>query len=316
MLRYVASRLLALAPVLVGVSILVFLLMRLIPGDAIELFVGTQIELTAEQRRELERIFGMDTPIHQQYLSWVGRLVQGDLGTSLRTGKAVGQEIARRLPVSAELAALAMMMALGIALPLGVLSAVKRGTRVDAAVRLGGLVGLSLPGFWLATMLVLVFSRFLPIGLVDRFVPLLEDPLHNLKIMLLPSLSLAVAVAAVLMRYVRSSLLEVLGQDYIRTARSKGLWEAAVVGRHALRNAIIPVITVLGIYFGYLLGGTVVVEEIFAIPGMGRLMLYAIYQRDYPIVQTLVLLSALTFVVINLVVDVMYSLVDPRIRYD
>ncbi len=316
MLRYVASRLLALVPVLVGVSILVFLLMRLIPGDAIELFVGTQIELTQEQRRELERIFGMDIPVHQQYLSWVGGLLQGDLGTSLRTGKAVGEEIARRLPVSAELAALAMVMALGIALPLGVLSAVRRGTRVDAAVRVGGLIGLSLPGFWLATMLVLLFSRFLPIGLVDRFVPLSEDPLHNLKIMLLPSLSLAVAVAAVLMRYVRSSLLEVLGQDYIRTARSKGLRDAVVVGKHALKNAIIPVITVLGIYFGYLLGGTVVVEEIFAIPGMGRLMLYAIYQRDYPIVQTLVLLSALTFVVINLMVDVMYALVDPRIRYD
>ncbi len=316
MLRYVASRLLALVPVLVGVSILVFLLMRLIPGDAIELFVGTQIELTQEQRRELERIFGMDIPVHQQYLSWVGGLLQGDLGTSLRTGKAVGEEIARRLPVSAELAALAMVMALGIALPLGVLSAVRRGTRVDAAVRVGGLIGLSLPGFWLATMLVLLFSRFLPIGLVDRFVPLSEDPLHNLKIMLLPSLSLAVAVAAVLMRYVRSSLLEVLGQDYIRTARSKGLRDVVVVGKHALKNAIIPVITVLGIYFGYLLGGTVVVEEIFAIPGMGRLMLYAIYQRDYPIVQTLVLLSALTFVVINLMVDVMYALVDPRIRYD
>jgi peptide/nickel transport system permease protein len=316
LLRYVASRLLALVPVLVGVSVLVFLLMRLIPGDAIELFVGTQIELTPEQRRELERIFGMDIPIYQQYLSWVGQLAQGDFGTSLRTGRAVGEEIARRLPVSAGLTVLAMTMALGIALPLGVLSAVRPGTWVDAAVRLGGLVGLSLPSFWLATMLVLVFSKFLPIGLIDRFVPLSEDPLHHLRVMLLPSLSLAVAVAAVLMRYVRSCLLEVLSQDYIRTARSKGLWETAVVGKHALKNAVIPVITVLGMYFGYLLGGTVVVEEIFAIPGMGRLTLYAIYQRDYPIVQALVLLSALTFVVINLVVDVMYAFVDPRIRYN
>jgi peptide/nickel transport system permease protein len=316
MLRFIVSRLLTLAPVLIGVSILVFLLMRLIPGDAVELFVGTQIELTPEQRRELERIFGMDIPLYRQYLDWIGGMFRGDLGTSLRTGRPVAVEIAPRLPVSAQLAAIALAMAVAAALPLGILSAVRRGTRVDAAVRLVGLLGLSLPGFWLATMLVLLFSRFLPIGLIDKFVPFLENPAHNLRIMLLPSFALAVAVAAVLMRYVRSSLLEVLGQDYIRTARSKGLWEAVVVGRHALRNALIPVMTVLGMYFGYLLGGTVVVEEIFAIPGMGRLMLHAIYQRDYPIVQTLVLLSAVTFVLINLVVDVLYALVDPRIRYD
>lgn len=303
-------------PVLVGVSILIFLLMRLIPGDAIEIFAGTQIELTVEQRRELERIFGMDVPLHQQYLNWIGRVVQGDLGTSLRTGRPVGREILGRLPVSAELAVLALLMALAIAIPLGVLSSVNRGTRLDGAVRVGGLLGLSLPGFWLGTMLVLIFSRFLPIGLLDRYVPFTDDPLRNMKGMILPAATLAVAMAAVLMRYVRSSLLEVLGQDYIRTARSKGLWEAAVVGKHALRNALIPVITVLGFQFAYLLGGTVVVEEIFAIPGMGRMTLYAIYQRDYPLVQALVLLSAITFTLVNLVVDVLYALLDPRIRYE
>jgi len=314
--RFLASRLLAILPILVGVSILIFLLMRLIPGDAIEMFVGTQIELTAEQRRELERIFGMDVPLHRQYTNWIVRILHGDLGTSLRTGRAVSHEIMSRLPVSAELAVLALLMALAIAVPLGVLSSVRRGTRLDDAVRVGGLLGLSLPGFWLGTMLVLVFSKFLPIGLLDRYVPFADEPLRNLKGMLLPATTLAVAMAAVLMRYVRSSLLEVLGQDYIRTARSKGLWEAAVVGRHALRNALIPVITVLGFQFAYLLGGTVVVEEIFAIPGMGRLALYAIYQRDYPLVQALVLLSAVTFTLVNLVVDVLYALLDPRIRYE
>lgn len=316
MLRFLTGRLLSLVPVLLGVSVLIFLLMRLIPGDAIEIFVGTQVGLTPEQRRELERIFGMDVPLHRQYLDWIGRAVRGDLGTSLRTGRSVAGEILARFPVSAELAALAMLVALSVAVPLGVISAMQRGSGTDAAVRLAGLLGLSLPGFWLATMLVLVFSKYLPIGLLDSYVPPTVDPWRNLKALLLPALALAAALAAVLMRYVRSSLLEVLGQDYIRTARSKGLWEAAVVGRHALRNALVPVITVLGIQFGYLLGGTVVVEEIFAIPGMGRLVLYAIYQRDYPVVQAVVLLSALTFVLMNLVVDVLYGLLDPRIRYE
>lgn len=316
MLRFLTGRLLSLVPVLLGVSVLIFLLMRLIPGDAIEIFVGTQVGLTPEQRRELERIFGMDVPLHRQYLDWIGRAVRGDLGTSLRTGRSVAGEILARFPVSAQLAALAMLVALGVAVPLGVISAVRRGSGTDAAVRLAGLLGLSLPGFWLATMLVLVFSKYLPIGLLDAYVPPAVDLWRNLKALLLPALALAAALAAVLMRYVRSSLLEVLGQDYIRTARGKGLWEAAVVGRHALRNALVPVITVLGIQFGYLLGGTVVVEEIFAIPGMGRLVLYAIYQRDYPVVQAVVLLSALTFVLVNLVVDVLYALLDPRIRYE
>lgn len=316
MLKFLAGRMLSLAPVLLGVSVLVFVLMRLIPGDAIEIYVGTQVELTSEQRRELERIFGMDVPLHQQYLDWIGRALRGDLGTSLRTGRSVSGEIAARFPVSVQLALLAVVFAAAVAVPLGVVSAVRRGSGADTAVRLLGLLGLSLPGFWLATLLVLVFSKYLPVGLLGHYVPFSIDPVRNLKVMLLPSLALAAALAAVLMRYVRSSLLEVLGQDYIRTARSKGLWEAAVVGRHALRNALVPVVTVLGIQFGYLLGGTVVIEEIFAIPGMGRLVLYAIYQRDYPIVQSVVLLSAATFVLVNALVDVVYAMLDPRIRYE
>jgi peptide/nickel transport system permease protein len=313
--RFLVRRLLALVPVLFGVSVLVFGIMRMIPGDAIEIFVGTQVGLTPEQRRELERIFGMDVPLHQQYLGWVLRVARGDLGTSLRTGREVRQDIAARFPVSLQLAVVATSVSVGLALPLGVLAAVRRGTAVDVLVRLGGLVGLSLPGFWLATLLVLVFSKYLPVGLLSSYVPPDVSLSQSLRASVLPTVALAAPLTAVLMRYVRASLLEVLGQDYIRTARSKGLREGLVVRRHALRNALIPVVTVVGIQFGYLLGGTVVVEEIFGIPGMGRLVLYAIYQRDYPVVQAVVLLSACLFVLVNLMVDVLYAVLDPRIRY-
>ncbi len=313
--RFLVRRLLALVPVLFGVSVLVFGIMRMIPGDAIEIFVGTQVGLTPEQRRELERIFGMDVPLHQQYLGWVLRVARGDLGTSLRTGREVRQDIAARFPVSLQLAVVATSVSVGLALPLGVLAAVRRGTAVDVLVRLGGLVGLSLPGFWLATLLVLVFSKYLPVGLLSSYVPPDVSLSQSLRASVLPTVALAAPLTAVLMRYVRASLLEVLGQDYIRTARSKGLREGVVVRRHALRNALIPVVTVVGIQFGYLLGGTVVVEEIFGIPGMGRLVLYAIYQRDYPVVQAVVLLSACLFVLVNLMVDVLYAVLDPRIRY-
>ncbi len=313
--RFLVRRLLALVPVLFGVSVLVFGIMRMIPGDAIEIFVGTQVGLTPEQRRELERIFGMDVPLHQQYLGWVLRVARGDLGTSLRTGREVRQDIAARFPVSLQLAVVATSVSVGLALPLGMVAAVRRGTAVDVLVRLGGLVGLSLPGFWLATLLVLVFSKYLPVGLLSSYVPPGVSLSQSLRASVLPTLALAAPLTAVLMRYVRASLLEVLGQDYIRTARSKGLREGVVVRRHALRNALIPVVTVVGIQFGYLLGGTVVVEEIFGIPGMGRLVLYAIYQRDYPVVQAVVLLSACLFVLVNLMVDVLYAVLDPRIRY-
>ncbi len=313
--RFLVRRLLALVPVLLGVSVLVFGIMRLIPGDAIEIFVGTQVGLTPEQRRELERIFGMDVPLHQQYLGWVLRVVRGDLGTSLRTGRRVREDLAARFPVSFQLAVLATFVSVGTALPLGVLAAVRRGTGLDLLIRLGALVGLSLPGFWLATLLVLVFSKYLPVGLLSPYVPPGVSLSQNLRALVLPTVALAAPLTAVLLRYVRASLLEVLGQDYIRTARSKGLREAVVVGRHALRNALIPVVTVVGIQFGYLLGGTVVIEEIFGIPGMGRLVLYAIYQRDYPVVQAVVLLAAFLFVLVNLVVDVLYAVLDPRIRY-
>ncbi len=316
MTAFIATRLLGLIPVLWGVSILVFLLIHLIPGNALQLFLGTQVAMTPAQMEELRRLFGLNKSLPLQYADWLGRILHGDFGVSLRTSRAVLPDILARLPVSAELAGLALLIALAIALPAGVLSALRRGSAADAAIRVGGLVGLSIPNFWLATMLLLFLpGRVLPIASIGIYVRFFANPIGNLTVMVLPALSLGVVLAAVIMRFVRSALLEVLGREYVRTARAKGLRERLVVNRHALRNALIPVITVVGFQAGYLLGGTVVIEDVFALPGMGRLALAAIGQRDYPVVQGVVFVIALLFVVTNVLVDVLYAYVDPRVRY-
>jgi peptide/nickel transport system permease protein len=313
---FIAARLLSLIPVLWGVSVLVFLLIHLIPGNALQMFLGTQVEMTPAQLDQLRRLFGLNKPLPLQYADWLGRLLRGDFGVSLRTSRAVLPDILNRLPVSAELTLLALLVALAIAVPVGILSALRRGTLADAVIRILGLVGLSIPNFWLGTMLLLLLpGRVLPIASIGVYLRFFADPIGNLTVMVLPALSLGIALAAVVMRFVRSSLLEVLGADYIRTARAKGLREALVIDRHALRNALIPVITVIGFQAGYLLGGTVVVEEVFALPGMGRFALAAINQRDYPIVQGVVLIIAVLFVLTNIAVDVLYAYVDPRVRY-
>lgn len=314
MQRFLATRLLALIPVLLGILAVVFLLIRLIPGDAVQLFLGTQVEMTPEQMTELRRFFGVDKPIWAQFVDYLGRILRGDFGVSLRTSRPVLPDIMMRLPLSFQLAMFALAIALAIAVPLGILSAVTRNSVFDVLTRIGGLLGLSMPNFWLGAMLILVFSRYLHVSL-GQYVPLRQNPLGTLESLYLPAIALGVAIAAILMRYIRSSLLEVLGQDYVRTARGKGLRASAVMLRHALPNAMIPVITVVGFQMGYLLGGTVVIEEIFALPGMGRLVLQAIFQRDYPVVQGVVLTIALLFVVTNLVVDLLYAWIDPRIRY-
>jgi len=312
--RYLAARLLALIPVLLGILAVVFLLIRLIPGDAVQLFLGTQVEMTPQQMAELRRFFGIDKPIPQQFLDYLGRILRGDLGVSLRTSRPVLGDILQRLPLSFQLASFALIVAMAIAVPLGIASAVTRNSTFDVLARVGGLLGLSMPNFWLGAMLILVFSRYLHVSF-GQYVPLTQNPLGTLQSLYLPALALGAAIAAILMRYVRSSLLEVLGQEYIRTARGKGLRGTVVILRHALPNALIPVITVLGFQMGYLLGGTVIIEEIFALPGMGRLALQAIFQRDYPVVQGVVLVIALLFVMTNLVVDMLYAWIDPRIRY-
>jgi peptide/nickel transport system permease protein len=314
MQRYLASRLLAFIPVLLGILAVVFLLIRLIPGDAVQLFLGTQVEMTPQQMAELRRFFGVDKPIWAQFIDYLGRILRGDFGVSLRTSRPVLPDILQRLPLSFQLATLALIIATAIAVPLGILSAVLRNSTFDVFTRIGGLLGLSIPNFWLGAMLILVFSRYLRVSL-GQYVPVTQNPLGTLWSLYLPAIALGAAIAAILMRYIRSSLLEVLGQEYVRTAHGKGLQSRAVMLRHALPNAMIPVITVLGFQMGYLLGGTVVIEEIFALPGMGRLVLQAILQRDYPVVQGVVLVVAFLFVLTNLVVDLLYAWVDPRIRY-
>lgn len=314
--RYIVRRLASLIPVLLGVSVIVFFLVRLIPGSALQMYLGTQVEATPEQMEELKRLFGEDRPVPVLYAQWLGRVLTGDFGYSLRTGRAVLPDILSRLPLSLEITLLSLLLSLLIGLPLGIVSSLKTNPFSTVSVRVVGLLGLSLPQFWLASLMVLAFSGFqgwIPMG---NYVGFLQDPLANLRMLLLPSLAVGIGLSAVIMRYTRNSMLEVLQMDYIRTARAKGLKNRTVLLRHALKNAILPVITVAGFNTGYLLGGAIVIEEVFALPGMGRLALYAIYQRDYPVIQGIVLTIATLFVLVNLVTDLIYAAVDPRIRLD
>lgn len=316
MRRYLARRLLSLPPTLLGVSVLTFLFLRLIPGDAIAVRLGTSTVLDAGQLAELRAYFGLDQPLHLQYLTWLGSLLRGDAGYSIRTGQPVLAEIAARLPVTIELALAAALVALVVGVPLGVLSALRPNTVLDLGARGFGLLGLSLPNFWLGTLFVLLFARYLRwMPNTGGYVGFTQDPGANLRFLIFPAVTLGVAMAAVVMRTARSAMLDALGADYIRTAHAKGLSAAAVVNRHALRNGLVVVVTVLGIQVGYLLSGAVVVEEIFSVPGVGRMLLNAIHQRDYALVQGAVLVVALLFVTVNTVVDVAYGYLDPRIRY-
>ena len=315
MRRYVLIRTLSILPTLLGVSIAVFLVIRLIPGTIVEQMIGTEGTYSAETMRVLRTFFGLDQPIHVQYLRWLGQLLRGDLGTSWRTGLPVREMIWSRLAVTAELTGGAMLVALAVGVPLGILSARRESTALDHAVRLLSLFSLSIPVFWQATMLILAVSLWLGWAPSVEFVSPLVDLRRNLAIVALPSLALGTAVAAVFMRMTRSSLLEVMRQDYVRTARAKGLGERAVVWSHALKNGLIPLITVAGLQVGYLLGGVVVTEEVFTLPGVGRLLLWAVFQRDYPLVQGTILFVSLLFMLSNLCVDLIYAVVDPRIRH-
>jgi peptide/nickel transport system permease protein len=315
--RYIARRLALLVPTVVGISILVFALMRFLPGDVIDTMVGPELikNFSPEQRATLLRMFGLDQPGYVQYARWLGGVARGNLGVSLRTSLPVTTLLGQSLPITAELALLAVCLSTLVAVPLGVLAAVRHNGALDLLAHLLGLIGLSFPNFWLATLLLLVTSLSLHWQPSPEWVSPFTDPLTNLQQMLLPALSLSLALMAVVMRMTRSSMLEVLGQDYIRTARAKGVRERTVVLRHALKNAAIPVLTIIGLQIGGLLGGTVIIEQIFGIPGIGWLILNAIYQRDYPVVQGGVFFVAVVFVVINLLVDLTYAWVDPRIRY-
>ncbi len=314
--RYVARRVLSIVPVLVGLSLAVFLMLRLIPGDVVDVILGGEGSATPQQVAELHRLFGLDRPLPEQYVEWVSSLLTGDFGRSIRTGRPVLPDVLARLPVTFQLTAMAMTLSLVVAIPLGVLSAVKRFTYLDSGIRVFGLLGLSIPNFWLATMLVLVVSQWFRGSLPTfGYVYPNQDLVGSFVSLILPALALAAANMAILLRMTRSGMLDVLRQDYVLTARSKGLVERAVIYRHALRNALIPLVTVAGIQVGYLLGGAVIIEQIFALPGLGTLVVNGISQRDYPVVQAAVLFLAGSFVIVNMLVDILYAYLDPKIRY-
>jgi peptide/nickel transport system permease protein len=313
--RYLAQRLLGAIPTLIGVSVLTFLFIRLIPGDAITTRLGTSTALTPEQLASMRAYFGLDQPLLVQYWNWLSSLFHGDAGYSIRTGRPVLVEIAERLPATLELAGAAALIAIAVGIPLGLLSAVKPRSRVDVAARVGGLIGLSLPSFWLGTLIIVFFSLYLRwLPNTGGYVDFVRDPLANLKLQIFPAITLGLALAAATMRMTRSAMLDVLSADYVRTARAKGLRPAVVLRRHVLKNGLIVVVTLLGIQVGQLLGGAVVVEEIFTVPGVGRMLLTAIVQRDYALVQGGVLAIAIFFVLLNIFVDVLYGYLDPRIR--
>ena len=315
MQRYLSQRLLALLPTLLGVSILVFVAIRLIPGDIISATLGTEAGmLTETQRAALERYYGLDQPPLQQYFVWLGEALRGNLGHSIRHGQPVLQLILSRFPLTLELALLSVLLALLTGLPLGLLAALRHNTWLDLAGRLFALLGLAIPNFLLGTLIIFILSvGFNILPNAGDYVKLHEDPLRNLQQLFFPALTLGFAFGASVMRMTRSSLLEVLREDYVRTARSRGLPERSVILRHSLRNALIPVLTLIGIELGYLLGGAFIVEQIFALPGLGRLTINAIGQREYALVQGVALFVALTFLLLNLVIDLLYALIDPRI---
>jgi peptide/nickel transport system permease protein len=293
-------------------SVVVFIGVRSLPGDPAIAMSGEgrdpQVNAAIRQR------YGLDEPVPVQYVRWVSIAVSGDLGTSIRTRQPVTQEIVRRIPTTLELALLAALVAIVIGVPLGILAAVRRRTPLDYLAGSIGLLGLSIPTFWLGLVLILVFAIGLGVLPASGFVPLLQDPVENLRRMILPAVVLGVGFGAVLLRQLRSAMISSLGSDYVRTARAKGLTERQVVLRHALRNSLITVVTILGLELGALISGSVVTESIFLIPGFGRLIIEAISRRDYPVIQGVALVSAIAYICINFIVDVLYSVLNPKVR--
>ncbi|MDD5367573.1 MAG: ABC transporter permease [Anaerolineaceae bacterium] len=313
--KYIARRLLLMIPTLLGMSILIFGLMRLVPADAVDAMLGSDIKLAADEREQLRKMFGLDQPLYIQYFSWLGDAVHGDLGKSFRTSEPVLVSISHRVGITAELAVLSVLLSAAVAIPLGVLAALKRNGFTDLVIHLIALLGLSMPYFWLAALYLLITSVYLKWQPPIIWASPLSDLKSNLSQMILPVLSLSAGLVAIVMRMTRSSILEVLDQDYIRTARAKGLRERVVIIRHALKNAAIPIITVIGLQLGSLIGGAVVIEQMFGLPGIGTLILNGVYNRDYPVVQGSILFFATVFVFVNLLVDLLYAYADPRIRY-
>ena len=313
MTQYIIRRVVLMVPVAVLVSIIAFGLLRLSPGDPVVIFAGE--ERDPATLAQIRRSLGLDQPLPVQYVAWIGHVAQGDFGRSIRTRQPVREAIVERLPATLELGGAALLLSATVALSVGTLSAIRRNSGVDLLATSFAIGGVSFPNFFLGLVLILLLSlvlRLLPPG---GYAPFVQDPGDNLRRLILPMITLATAGMAESLRQMRSSMLDVLGQDYMRTARAKGLPQGALVVRHALKNALLPVVTLLGIRVGEIIAGAIVTESVFSWPGVGRLVVDSIAGRDYPVVQAVVLISALTFMVTTLLVDIVYAWLDPRISY-
>jgi len=316
MFSYIVNRVLLMVPTLIGVAVLTFFMLRVIPGDIVEVKLrGDGGNVTQEQIETERRRLGLDRPLATQFADWMVGMVTLDFGLSMWTGRPVAEEIAIRLELSFQVAIMATLIAVVIAIPLGTLSALFKDTIVDYAIRIVTIAGLAVPSFWLGMLIILsllLFFNWLP---PITFTPFYVDPWANLSQLIWPALAVGYRYAAVVARMVRSSIIEVMKEDYIRTARAKGVYERLVVMRHAMRNALLPAITVIGLEFAFLIGGLVVTEQVFNLNGIGRLFVQAVSRNDFTLIQTMVMLIAVVFIVVNLLVDLLYAVFDPRIRY-
>ena len=315
MSRFLGRRLIRAILTVWAVATLVFLLMHALPGDVVLVLLDT-VGAGSPAADKMREFLGLDRPLHVQYLDWLGDILRGDMGNSLLGGYPVWDLVKSRIPVTVELSVLTILLGLSIALPLGILAAARNGTWVDLLAMQFGQLGISIPNFWIATILILVVAARLQWLPPSGFKPLSDGLGVNLLHMVMPTLSLALPLAAVMTRVVRSAVLEVLNRDYMRVAHAKGLRPRQVLWRHGLKNAAIPIVTVIGLELGYLLGGTVLIEELFFVPGLGQLTVRALLNRDLPVLQGVLLLYSTAFVLVNLVVDVLYGKLDPRIRYE
>jgi len=309
--RDLTHRLLLLLPTLFGASVVVFMLLRLVPGDPAQVIMG--LRATPEGLAAIHRDLGLDLPLWQQYFTWLGHLFRGDLGQDYRSNVAVTTLLSQRLPVTLQLTFMALVLSLVVALPLGVQAAVRPGGVADRVAGVVGLLGISIPDFWLGIMLILALSLGLGLFPSSGYVALSDSVAGNLRSFAIPSITLAAGLAAVMVRVTRAAVAEVLSRDFVRFLRAKGLPEGQIIYRHVLRNASVPIITVLGLQFGYLLGGAVIVEQVFSLPGVGSLIVNAALERNYPVVQAGMLVVALMFILVNLGTDILYAVLNPRI---
>lgn len=312
MIQYVLRRLLEMIPVVLVMSLVVFFITAVLPGDVTTAILGE--DATAEQRADLRERLGLDDPMVVQYGRWLAGAATGDLGQSLRSGEAVIDVVLQRAPVTIQLTILSILLALAIGIPAGIMAATRRNTLGDATARVLALAGVAIPNFWLGILLIVLFSLWLGVLPPSGYVPFFDDPLESLKLMILPTITMGTGLAAVIMRQTRAALLEVLSADYIRTAKAKGLNPAVITYKHALRNGLIPVVTVTGLQIGALMNGAVITEVVFSLPGVGRMAADAIFTRDIPMVQGSIVVIVLAVLIVNLLTDIAYAYVDPRIK--